>query len=449
MIFLGTTLIIVSVLLLLFMAVAGLSRRRLSSVVFFAVACYAIIMAATAGDLIRQYGDELYLQASLIYGIGSIVLLMSVLFFSELVPGRRLSIPIWNQSDFQWHTNFATALALASIALIMIARENLMMNWNEARSSAGYLTVLSTMFFMLASPGIVSAFIPKKLTLGIMLLLLCVGLFVVMGSRASLLGALFFGMWLMLLRARDAGSRLRIVAIAVVATFVVHFFLRTLRGLGIAGLLQAFDEGNLLTTLLAVGGDVDVSGGEAAIPKYLMFAIKVSSIHDFGFMTSIQRLLLLPIPRIEGWINKPVDVTYLLWEKGFQQGLLDGAQGQQILLESYLTGSFGSLHPTLFGEYFLVGGWVSLVLSTVVLGAILVAIDLFMHRANRLTSLALCGPMLVGYMFVARGNSVIGLGYFFYLGVIVSLLCYVANRAKKLLQLKPNQALNQPEGGSQ
>lgn len=430
MIFLSTTFIVGSAFLLILMAIVCFLHRRISSVVFLGAAAYAVVAAVNVEYLTKQFGDEVYLQMSMIYSIGSIVLVMSFLFFSKLLPRHKISMPIWDQSDFHRHATLALLFAAASVTLISIDRgEDLFVSWSEARSSSGFLTSLATAFFMLASPGIVSAFEAKRPALCVVLLLLSIGLFLVLGSRAAILGALIFWMLLRLARSRSFGSRLCFIAIATVLVFTTHTILRSLRGYGIAGLLQAFEEGNLsmLFSPFFMNDEVGMTGGESEIAEILAFSITQSSSFDFGFMTSIQRLILLPIPSVEGWLSKPIDVTNLLWKKAFENGLFEDAVGQSILLESYLSGSLGSWHPTLFGEYFLAGGWVALVLSVIVTGAILVAIDLFMHKADRLTSLALCGPILVGYLFVSRGNSVVGFGYFVHFSILIFLLRFATN----------------------
>jgi hypothetical protein len=433
MIFFATAMMVASALLLILMGGVGFFQRRLSSVVFFATAGYALVAVANTEYLIGEFDEDTYFQMALIYVVGSVVLSSSVLLASGIFPKDSLSPPVWELPDFQRHAAVSTVLAVVGLVLIVIARgENLLMNWSEVRGSKGFLTALATVLFMLSSPGVVSAFYTKRPVFGIILLLLCLSLFVVIGSRAALLGAPIFGMWLVLVRARSLGTQLQLGTLALAGVFLIHTFLRTLRGFGIAGLLQAFEEGNLLATLLSVDDDVDVSGGEANMPKYLMFSITQSSIPDFGFMTSIQRLLLIPIPSIDGFFEKPDDITSTLWGNAFEQGLLDEGQGQELLRESYMAGNFGSIHPTFFGEYFLAGGWPALVLSTIILGGVFVAIDYFMHRADRLTSLALCGPILVGYLFVARGSSVAGFGFFVYLGVLFSLLRYTGNCVSRL-----------------
>lgn len=450
MIFFANTLFVLSVLLLTLMSVVLFRQRRLSTVVFFANAGYAVIAIANAIDLIKEFGDEIYLEASLIYVIGSIILSISVQFFSRLTARRMLSLPVWSQADFYWHVSFAIKLVLTSFVLMTLARgDNIFLDWSEARESNGFLVALATFLFMLSSPGIISSVFAKRFALGFTLLVLCLGLLIVIGSRAAFLGFLFLGAWVMLTRARNLTSRFKICAVALIAILLVHTFLRTLRSFGISGLLQAFNEGYLLTTLFAFAleGDANVTGGESDIAKTLLFAITQSSISDFGFATSIQRLLLLPIPNIQGWINKPVDVTNQLWKSAFEQGLLAGDQGQAVLLESYKAGALGSWHPTIFGEYFLAGGWVALVLSVVVLGAVLVMVDIFMHRTDRLISLALCGPVMAGYLFVARGNSVVGLGFFVYLSVLVGVSNYLVIKFKKFrapLSIRNSDTLKLP-----
>jgi hypothetical protein len=174
----------------------------------------------------------------------------------------------------------------------------------------------------------------------------------------------------------------------------------------------------LLQDLAASGAADDLSGGEFAIPKYFVFATTVASVDVFGLLTSLVRLALLPIPRIDGLIDKPVDVTYTLWSKGYESGLFDGQAGQSILFDSYVSGSLGSLHPTLFGEFYLAGGIAAVVISSLVAGVVLTGIDRFFRRCRPFTSLLLIGPVLAGFLMVGRGNSVIGFGYFFYIGII-------------------------------
>lgn len=428
MIILGICVFVIAASLLLAMAVECLRQQQVSSIVFAALSGYAWVSVFNAYSLAEQFSDEEYLVSALVYFVGSMTLSLSTWLFARQAGARRLPMPEWGQSDFIRYSRFALLLGVSSLILLVLSREDVLMNWSEARSEAGPTSVLAAFFLLLACPGIIAAWLAKRAVVTIALFVLCATSFVLLGSRAALLSALAFAVWLMLLRARGTASKVRVIAFAAIVGIAAHVLLRQVRGLGLGGLLQAIDDGTLLTTLFSGDANADLSGGELAISKYFLFSTRVSSVDDFGFMSSIQRVLLLPIPRIEGWIDKPVDVTYLLWEKAYEAGLFADADGQAILLDSYLSGTLGSLHPTLFGEYFLAGSWASLVLSTTFLGGTFSLIDVAMRRMDRLTSLALCGPLLVGYLFVARGNSVIGLGYFFYLGIIFTIVKVLASR---------------------
>jgi hypothetical protein len=418
---LGVLLFLLSALLLAMIAARRVLRGQLSSIVFAALAGYATLAAMTANSTIAEFGPEAYLHGAGIYAVGSIVLSFTVTLLTIALPSAGQGLKLWTDQDLARHAQICLVLALFGLVTLGFSRDDLLATWSEARSEAGLATTLGTFLLLIASPGVVSAFFARRRFLAPTLLMLCGVGFVVSGSRATILAAVALAFWLLLSRADSGRSKLKIIVVAVIIAVFAHVLLRQLRGLGIGGLIEAYQGGSFIEALLDFEGESDLSGGEAAIPRYFFFSTLVSSSHEFGFMTSIVRLALLAVPRVEGWFDKPVDVTYLLWERGFVDGLFADAPGHQALLESFVTGSLGSLHATLFGEYFLTGGWVSLVLSVVVLGMLLVGIDAFLRKADRLTALALCGPMVVGYLFVARGNSVIGIGYFFYLGILFTL----------------------------
>lgn len=439
MIFYGAALFGIAALLLLMTAIRGLHLQNLSSIAFVALSGYAFLSILTCNSLVEQFGGENYLYGATVYIIGSLILLVSTKIFTTWLGTSNFPMPNWTKYEFRQHSSYALGLGLASLALFAWTRTDLLSTWNEARSESGPLTVLAILFLLLACPGIVSATLSKRPFIALVLLMLCGISFAMVGSRAALLCALVFAFWLVLVRAKGAGQQLKIFVFTAIIGFAIHVFLRQVRGVGLVGLLQALNDGDLFSTLFGGEINTDISGGEAAIPKYLLFSTHVNSVRDFGFMTSIQRLALLPIPRIEGWFDKPVDVTYLFWEAAYKAGMFADAEGQEILFYSYVSGSLGSLHPTVFGEYYLTGGWISLFISTIILGAVLSYIDYAMRRMNRLTSLALCGPILVGYLFVARGNSVIGLGYFFYLGILFTLLRYSVNRLMYFVKIGNKQ----------
>jgi hypothetical protein len=220
-------------------------------------------------------------------------------------------------------------------------------------------------------------------------------------------------MWLS--RANTPVRRVRVLLIAGAGAFFAHVGLRIIRGVGAAGLIAAYHSGDLSTLFLSTYQGGDVSGGEGSIPTNLVFAVREANAEKFGFLTSAVRILLLFIPKEFLGDAKPLDVTYTLWESGFRAGLFKDIEGYAALEESFKMGRFGSLHPTFFGELFVSGGWPSLIISCVFFGAVCVFIDRALARMNDLAALLLLGPVLVGMIFVARGNSVIGFGYFFYI----------------------------------
>lgn len=395
---------------------------RLSAVVHIALAGYGALAVAEGTTLASEFGMQAYQEAAAIFLVGSTVLALASALCNLTLRTRPLGASSWDRRDLERHAFVSGAAAILALALLLVSRDDVLANWSEARFDAGPTTTLGTFLLLLACPGIVSALFARRRMLAACMGGVCLAGFVISGSRATLLAAVGLAMWLSVSRASGRWRKASLLFVATLIGLGAHVAMRQLRGLGLGGILDAYQSGDLLSALLFSEATADVSGGEAAIPRYFVFATQVSSAHDFGFLTSVVRLLLLPLPRVEGLIDKPIDVTYLLWERALLSGVFSDAVGQQTLVESYLTGSLGSLHGTVFGEYFLAGGWSALVLSSFVLALILSGIDWALGRSKRVTALAMAGPMLVGFLFVARGNSVIGLGYFFYLGVLFLIL---------------------------
>lgn len=167
----------------------------------------------------------------------------------------------------------------------------------------------------------------------------------------------------------------------------------------------------------------DLSGGELAIAKYFVFAVQTASAEVYGFMTSVVRLLLILVPSsVVTIFNKPMDVTYLLWAEAYSQNMFAEAEGQVLLREFFESGIYGSVHPTLFGELFAAGLWPSLIFSSGIVGFFCVFIDRCLSWIDPKAAVLVLGPVLVGMWMVARGNSVIGFGYFVYLTIFAVVL---------------------------
>ena len=112
---------------------------------------------------------------------------------------------------------------------------------------------------------------------------------------------------------------------------------------------------------------------------------------------------------------KPVDPTYLLWTHAVNHGVFDGQDYITQIMNVLRQGEAGSVHPLYWGEAWINGGLPALVTMSVLLAFMTVCID-WMFRALPATVATLTAPALaVGYLMVARGNSVIGLGLAAYL----------------------------------
>ena len=426
-------------------AFGAMRSGRLSSVVVAALAGYAVILAFSAETLIAEFGAARFMDAAAIYAVGTVVLVATL----NLAARRSRWVPIaWGDEEQRRHVRWSMRLAVVSLTLFYVDRTDPLISWSEARADAGLLTVIATFCLLLATSGLVSAFRTSKWVSAVTLLLLCAASFVLSGSRAAVLAAVMLWLWTLTQQTRSRGRVLLVLAGVGTAVLLLHTVLRFVRGVSLLGLLEAIQSGTLLSDFLA-GAASDVSGGEAAIARYFVYATTVDSTQEFGVMTSLQRLLLIAVPHVEGLIDKPLDVTYRLWAKAFEQGLFDGAAGQQLLFDSYLTGSLGSLHATLFGEMFLSGGLGALVISVIFVGLVLAAIDRYFRHASPFTALVLTGPVLVGYLMTARGNSVIGLGYFVYLATLVAILrtigCIALGIARTCASVSDRLARQEPE----
>lgn len=402
---------------------ASLERGRLYAVVLGALSMYGFITVSELPDLANEISHRSAVTAAYVFVVGSMLFLGSLVLverrFPRPGPTRMSDWAERLERAGPHHLAWSWIAGATSLALFLASRESLELTWSEARADAGVVEAAATFLFLLAVPGAVTGFLARKRLRSAGLLAITLVVFVLSGSRAALLGGLAFLAWIVVARTEQRARRLRILAGMASLAFLAHVGLRFLRGVGPAALLSAWSDGDVGGLFGESTEAVDYSGGEAAIAKYFVFAMKHAGDEAFGFMTSVQRLLMLFVPGKAAGVPKPIDVTYQLWSAGYADGLFDGAQGFMILQDAFLSGNLGSLHPTLFGELFLAGRWPSLVASSILFGVLAVFIDRALRRVSDVSALLLLGPVLVGLLMVARGNSVIGFGYFFYLGAFV------------------------------
>lgn len=414
-----------AVVLLVTHAWLSLRRERVYAILPGALALYGATILAQVPDLAADFSVSAVQVAALVFAAGSVCLVISILLVESLLGSRR-SVQVWNVrlvEGAQAHANWSVAFGVASLTLFFIGNRSFEVTWSEARGGDGLVSAAATFLLLLSFPGIVAAWRAwRPVTAFVLAVIDGVG-FLLSGSRAAVLGALAYLAWGYVLAHKSAARRLlRIVGLAAVAV-AFHVLLRFARGMTVVDLWAAIRSGGLLEMISTSPATSDLSGGELAIAKYFVFAVQTASAEVYGFMTSAIRLLLILVPSsVLTGIGKPIDVTYLLWAEAYSQNLFAEAEGQALLREFFESGLYGSVHPTLFGELFAAGLWPSLIASSGVVGLFCVFIDRSLSSIDPKAAVLVLGPVLVGMWMVARGNSVIGIGYFVYLTILAVLL---------------------------
>lgn len=417
-----------SAVILMASAALWLSRRQPSALLFAALSFYAVAASLQASSLSIEYGSTAYARSGAIFLLGTILLVLCM----DLA-GRAFAISedtptafIWNRTAYGRHSENGLIFALLGVLLLVLDRPNLSVAWNAARLTTTRLSVLGTLLLLMAIPSCVSVLRTGRKGMAIALYVACSAGFIVSGSRALVMSGVLFGAWMLLQRFRKPVGQVITVTLVIPVAFFLHGLLRFFRGLGLIGIVAAVQNGSLLTQIYGSVLSTDPSGGELSIARFFVYSTTVSSDREFGTLTSMRRILTLLLPPIPGIVEKPVDVTYRLWGHALIAGMFNNASGSTFLHDIYQEGTGGSLHPTLLGEMFLTGGWWSLFISVIFLSVIVTAIDRYLMSTTPIMGLTLLGPTLAGYFFVARGNSVVGLGYFLYLFVIFQALTLTA-----------------------
>jgi hypothetical protein len=422
---------------LLFIASANaLNKGRIYSILLGALSMYVLLTLVSYFELATEFSrSALHLTAQVAL-IGTIVLVgtfkfCEIIFVRPYFNGRQH----WNSNfviSASLHSKLAVWAGIISLILFATARNSLYLTWSEARSDADLRVVIATFLLFLSFSGVVSAAMTGNFIRMVLLAAINFSAFVLSGSRASVLTAFAFLGWIVLMQTHALRKKILILFFLMMLAFSAHVFLRFIRGLNPLDLIYAIRDGDLLQLLLSSSATDDFSGGEASIPKFFVLAVTSAGYEIYGFMTSVTRTLLMFVPSSIGVIEKPMDVTYRLWAEGYLSGYFNNFEGKALMRESFISGSFGSLHPTLFGEFFLAGRWLSLIVSTIFAGIICFCIDRSLARLSAVSSLFMLGPTAVGMLMLARGNSVIGFGYFVYLVLFVMIIEVVMRKAPSI-----------------
>jgi hypothetical protein len=416
----------VSILALGTAAWRSLSRGRIYAFLFGALTLYGVFTLARLPTLADEFSRQSAYSASYVFLLGTTFLLGSIGLCEWLVPravqdgpGRwRAHYNIGADAHIRW----SILASAASLALFLLAHPDLSLSWSGARaadSESGLLVAAATFLLLTSFPATATAILRGRNVSAVVLLAFNLACFTLSGSRAAALAALAALFWLAYMRTESSSGKFWILTSAVLLIFVVHVGLRFIRGLSPVDLVAAINSGNLLDLWGSSGVGEDLSGGESDVATYFVYAVGSAGSGGFGFMTTIARLGLVFFPKAWLPFEKPMDVTNQLWASAFSDGLFNSDQGLTLLKESFVTGNLGSIHATVFGELFVSGGWLSLLPSAVLIGAFCVFIDRCLVQLKAAPALLILGPTAVGMLMVARGNSVIGFGYFVYVGTFV------------------------------
>ena len=404
-----------------------LRQRRVYSTLLITLSFLGALFSLSYSDL--EVSDiEATQRAALVFIVGTVVLLLSFLTLEVLLHRiLRRSSERWAlcfQHNIRQHMLYSGCYLIIGALLYLIFRPDYSSDWEKLRGdNANILLIIAPFFMFLGFPSVVSALQTNRLLFVVALFMLLL-VFMLSGSRAGALTALAFYAWSWLSFSRDRLLSFKMITRLILlglTTLLIHATLRGLRSFSpeeLLSIITSADFNSLISALLLATGDAGLAGSESTIPGYLVFAVRSAYENDYGFITSITRTLTLFLPSAI-FPDKPIDVTYVLWSEAFSNGLFDDSPYYYLLYKDYIGGIMGSLHPTLFGELFLSGQWFGLCLGVTFFAGVCVIIDIFLLRLRPVSALLLVGPSIIGMAMIARGNSVIGVGYFVYLLPIV------------------------------
>jgi hypothetical protein len=412
-------------------ALMGMRRRRLYTIMFAALAVFQLLSLPTLGSLVEEFGLTAVAQAEVLALGGSAVLAVMLYGADRLLPRSRYDpsvSPLAATAEKPARYYVVVGICLVLIAILMFRRglSILEVTWQESRLDSTYLEGLATLLQFMAFPAIWVTWKAKHHLVSTLIALVAITLFAVYGSRAALLTfPMAVALDLMFRWEKVRHPVLVTLAFGIAALFL-HIVGRYLRGFGIAGLVSMATGG---TVSLADLGDaiteVDLSGGEAAIWRYFTFAMSSDHYADIMPLTSVVRWLTIYVPSNLAMGVKPEDVTYTLWWHAFSSGIFDRFESFPEVLKVISQGGYGSLHPLLWGELWVNGGLLVAPIFLVILAALILLIESLYALVPSVLYTLSAPATAVGMMMVARGNSVIGLGYTAYILPIASVLLAV------------------------
>jgi hypothetical protein len=395
---------------------ASLKLRRIYSVVPGALLIFHVAAAGQLGAAAEEFGAKTVLYGQALLLIANVILAATcTLFDRHLVPkGRLQDVGRWlREPSGSKRRYFAVVAVLVALVVGLQIRggiARLAVGWEDARETQGAFDSVAIFLSFIAFPSAWVAFRSRKYLAALVLATLCFAIFQVIGSRAVLLTLVTIVYSELLLSRLSLGRKLATMLLLVVVGLGLHTASRLTRGIGLVGLYEL--ASSLSVSDLVQSDTIDLTGGEGNIYRYYYYVIQKSYEHyPYGAWTTAQRLALLYVPAKLAPNIKPADITYTLYTDAFDDGVFDDNPYLEkigMLLEE---GQTGSIHPTLWGEAYANGGLIAVLVVPALLGIVLVTIEKYLRALTPVGAVLIIPLTMVGFLMVARGNTVIGIGY--------------------------------------
>lgn len=417
-----------AILLMTFWSLRG---RKLYGFLFLGLSVFGVLQLFALPSLVDEFGHAAVADAVMYGLIGSLCLVVTTTAV-EIASGRSHAQGFRNpiaDARLVWPSYLVMIVFCMALTIAIAARKGTglyLQTWEDTRSDADLLDSLATLMQFFLFPAAWIAYRSKHPVAAVLLLLVALATFPVFGSRAALL-ALPAAIGIDVLRSRLTRGRLyRVLAIVAGIGLLLHVLGRIVRGLGLGGIYQVItNRDNAQQVLAEVSENVDWTGGESEVSRYFVYSVDKGDFDGMSVLASMTRWAEMYLPRWLAPDTKPEDVTYVLWRHATNDGIFDSYPSIERLIDLLQAGDSGSVHPTLWGEMWVNGGWLAIPAMAIGLAIILVAIEKIHDGAPRVVTALVAPATVVGYVMVARGNSVIGLGYSFYL-LPVAFLMYMA-----------------------
>jgi len=315
----------------------------------------------------------------------------------------------------------AFSLGFAFVLVLRNGTQVFYSNWEQSRESGNVLDVMANFLGFIFVPCLWLLFKEQKLFVGSMLSILILVFFQISGARSILMSLSCVAYFDLLLSKVSVLKKVLLMGLLCVVVFGFHSFFRLVRGMGLAVFLSTTFSGGL-PEYLAIYEDVDYSGGESEIYKYYYYVIEKNYDRPpYRSHTTLVRLALLYVPTFLASGFKPEDLTYQLWYDALRDGYLPVTYLPELKARA-ARGQFGSIHPTLWGDAYASSGLLGIFVYPLLFCFAVIIIECVIVHVSSFCWFTLVPAIGVGYLYVARGNVVIGVGDVGYLAPLLFII---------------------------